>query len=57
MSDQAILQTQSASGNWREIGRCSNTPQIMALRLDEAKAKYKMPVRAVDGMGRLLDIR
>lgn len=57
MSGTATLQAQSPSGNWYEVGRCSDSPQIMAKRLDDEKAKRKVNVRAVDPLGRMLDFR
>lgn len=53
----AIIQSQSPSGNWREVGRCSADPAIMAKRLDDTARRYNQRVRAIDSGGRVLDIR
>lgn len=54
---RAILKVQSAAGYWREVARCEYNMQIIANRLDDLKAKYKMPVRAEDSLGRMIDMR
>ena len=55
----AILQVQSVASTWREIGRCSNNPTMIAQRLDQLKSRYKdKTVRAIDDKTHmLLDIR
>lgn len=52
----AIIQAQSPSGNWREVGRCSNDAAIIAKRLIDASVKHNQRVRAIDSGGRVLDL-
>jgi hypothetical protein len=53
----AILQVQTPAGAWKEVGRCFAMPQIMAVRLNQLKKQYNVPVRAVDSHNNIFDMR
>jgi hypothetical protein len=53
-----ILQVQSISGTWREVGSCTDDPTIIAKRLDVLVGQYKKQVRAINGKTKaLIDMR
>jgi hypothetical protein len=52
------LQYLGTNENWIAAGRCVNVPQMVAKRLDDLKRHHpKVTCRAVDSLGRLVDLR
>jgi hypothetical protein len=52
------LQYLGTNEQWIPSGRCVGVPQMIAKRLDDLKRKHpKVPCRAIDSLGRLVDIR